>query len=258
MSPESGKDDHQPDVIESGRAGRAAGWLGGWAADPVRRVKCIAPLNSFASLGSGLRSRRPLVVAGISVLGLLGGAGAALATTSAGTPAAAPSTVAATPSPGATPQPGQPHRMFGHGLRGFGRMAFGPAGLGLAGPGALHGQVTVRKPGGGFQTVDIQRGQVTAVSATSITLRSADGYSHSYAISDATIVDAQRGGISSVKTGHQASLVATVSGSTATAVRVQDQTLMMQGRQHFGFGGQRGAHWTGPNPPSQSSGGQPG
>jgi hypothetical protein len=260
MTAESSKDDHRPDVVGPGRAARPAERWGAWATDPIRRAKCIAPLSSFASLGTRLRSRRPLIIAGITVVGLLGGAGAALATTGSSTPSTAPSAIAATPSHGATPPAARPHRMFGHGFRGFGGLGpggFGPGGFGLGGfafggagfggarfggagfhgpggLGALHGQFVMAKPGGGYQTVDIQSGQVTAVSATSITLRSSDGYSHTYAITSSTLVDAQRDGIDSVKVGNQASLIATVSGSTATAVRIQDRTLLQQGRQAFG------------------------
>jgi hypothetical protein len=122
--------------------------------------------------------------------------------------------------------------MFGAGLG----LGLGGPGLAGEGGGALHGQFVIAKPGGGYQTVDIQNGKVTAVSATSITLRSSDGYSHTYAITSSTLVDAQRNGISSVKAGHQVSLTATVSGSTATAMGVLDRTLLQQGRQAFGFG----------------------
>jgi hypothetical protein len=254
MSAESAKDDQQRDVI-------------GWATDPIRRAKCIAPLNSFASLGSRLRSRRPLIVAGITVLGLLGGAGAALATTGSGTPAAMPRAIAATPSPSATPRgplpPGVPpagrHRLFGHGFRGFAGLApFGFGGLGfgaarLGGPGhdlamprTLHGQFVLAKPGGGYQTVDVQSGQVTAISATSITLRSADGYSHAYAVTSSTLVDAQRSGVGSVKVGHEVWLIATVSGGTATAASIADRTLLRQGRHPLlGQGSPLPANWGG-------------
>jgi len=81
--------------------------------------------------------------------------------------------VAASPSPPPSPSGQQPagrqawHR-FGHPGPGFGPGRFGPVGgFGSVGGlfGALHGQIVVPKAGGGYQTVDIQRGQVTAVSA---------------------------------------------------------------------------------------------
>jgi hypothetical protein len=123
--------------------------------------------------------------------------------------------VAATPSPPA--RPAFPHR---------GRLGGGP-GFAFGGLfGAVHGQFVVPKSGGGYQTIDTQRGSVTAVSATSITIRSGDGFVKTYQVTSSTNVDAQRDGIGTVKTGNQAAVVATVSGNTATAVRILDITLL--------------------------------
>jgi hypothetical protein len=129
---------------------------------------------------------------------------------------------AATPSPSA--RPAFPHR---------GRP--GGMGFGLGGVfGAVHGEFVVPKSGGGFQTIDTQRGSVTAVSATSITVKSADGFIKTYQVMSSTNVDAQRNGIGSVKTGHQVVVTATVSGGTATAVSILDFTLLpaMHGWNH--------------------------
>ena len=175
----------------------------------------IGPIN--------LRSpaRRPYILAGVAVAALLGGAGAALAATnSGGTPAtqsAVVNTPAASPSPGQSATGGQRSRHFG-----------GKFGLGGGLFGVLHGQFVVAKPGGGDETVDVQNGQVTAVSTTSVTLKSSDGFTMSYAVASSTIVDAQRDGIGSVKVGNQASVQATVSGSTATATSIMDRTLVQQ------------------------------
>ena len=185
-----------------------------------------------------LGSRRVAVLAGVVVAGLLAGAGVAFATTgsathpvtasAAGQPAASPS-----PSPSQVPMP---HRLpFRPGSM-FGGMF--PGGLAALGGmlGAVHGQYVAAKPGGGYQTIDFQNGKVTAVSSTSITVRSADGYVHSYVVNGSTTVDAQRGGISSVKAGHEVSVQATVSGSTATAAQIIDLSLLQAGAKHF-FGG---------------------
>jgi hypothetical protein len=100
-------------------------------------------------------------------------------------------------------------------------------GFGFGAPfGAVHGQFVVPKAGGGYQTIDTQRGSVTAVSSTSITIKSADGFTKTYQVVSSTNVDAQRDGIGSVKTGHQVAVAATVSGGTATAVRILDFTLL--------------------------------
>jgi hypothetical protein len=177
-------------------------------------------------------SRRPYVLTGVAVVALLGGAGAALASTGSGSAAGSPSAVAASPAP----SPAQPGLPGSRGPAGPGFRRFG-AGIGFGGVfGALHGQIVVAKPGGGYETVDVQSGQVTAASSTSITLKSADGYSKSYAVVSSTIVDAQRDGISSVKVGNNVTLTATVSGSTATATNIIDTTLLPQGHAGFGYG----------------------
>jgi hypothetical protein len=113
----------------------------------------------------------------------------------------------------------------------------------LAGPGALgglfgavHGTAVVPKPGGGYQTIAFQNGKVTAVSSTSITVHSADGYSHSYRVTSSTLVNAQRDGIGSVKAGNQVIVTATVNGGTDTATRVIDVSMLQQDFHRF-FGG---------------------
>jgi len=175
-------------------------------------------------------SRRPYVLTGVAVAALLGGAGAALAATNSPGPLASPSAAAATPAPLPMPSGQQPGRP-GPGYRRFGG-GFGFGGL----FGALHGQLVVAKPGGGYQTVDVQTGQVTAVSTASITLNSADGFTRSYTVTSSTLVDAQRDGIGSVRAGHQATVLATVSGSTATAASINDLTLLRPGHGGFGSG----------------------
>jgi hypothetical protein len=181
-------------------------------------------------------SRRVAVLAGVVAAGLLAGAGVAFATTgSPAHPVAAAAAVAPSAAPSRPPsQVPMPHRLpFRPGsMHGGGFGAGSPFGAG--GPfGVVHGQYVVTKPGGGYQTIDFQTGKVTAVSSTSITLRSPDGYVHSYVVTGSTSVDAQRGGISSVKAGHQVSVQATVGGGAATAARIADLTLLQQGAQHY-------------------------
>ncbi|HTZ90961.1 MAG TPA: hypothetical protein VMB74_01085 [Streptosporangiaceae bacterium] len=100
----------------------------------------------------------------------------------------------------------------------------------------LHGQFVVAKAGGGYQTLDFQSGSVSKVSTSSITVKSTDGFTQDYAITGSTVVSAQRDGISSVKAGDQAIVVATVSGGTRTAVKVVDRTQLMQSHKQLGFG----------------------
>lgn len=206
-----------------------AGWIG--AADRPGDTITFGPASA------PMRSRRPFIVAGVAVAALLGGAGVAYAASNSG--ASPQATAASQSSPSPAPSPSRPgFRHFG-GPGGFGGApAFG-FGAGIFG--AVHGQLVVPKPGGGYQSVDIQSGTVTAVSASSITVRSADGFVRSYAVTSSTIVDAQRDGIGSIKTGNQVSLLATVSGGTASAASIADQTLLQQGRQAYGYGGTSGS-----------------
>jgi hypothetical protein len=189
------------------------------------------------------RNGRPLAIAGVAIVALAGGAGVGYAATHSFAKSGSPDTTtvaapaAPTPSAGAGPAPaGRAWHAFaaGPGRPGGGlRFSFGGF-FGLAG-GVVHGQVTVPKSGGGYQTVDVQQGTVTAVSSTSITVKSTDGYTASYAVSSKTIVDAQAAGIGSVKKGDTVYVTATVSGATATAANVTDLTAVKAGRVSFGL-----------------------
>jgi hypothetical protein len=182
-----------------------------------------------------------LLFAGVAVTALAGGAGVAYAATHTGTPAAAQTTsqsvASASPSPspsGSATAPAAPEHRFpgwagGHGIAGIGGIG------GIGSGGAVHGQLTVPKSGGGYQTVDIQRGTVSVVSSSSITVKSADGYTASYAVTSATEVNAESAGIGAVKTGDSVFVTATVSGSTATASSVTDVTSIQASRGSFGF-----------------------
>lgn len=82
---------------------------------------------------------------------------------------------------------GAPHQAFGQG----GGMPASPGGQhgsgGGSGPAAvgstsLHGEFVVPDGAGGYTTVLTQTGTVTAISPTSITVRSEDGFSQTYVI----------------------------------------------------------------------------
>jgi hypothetical protein len=188
-------------------------------------------------------SRRFALMAGVVTLGVLAGAGVAVAaTSSSGQPAAPAASASPSPSPSAARPHFPPKGQWRMRAPGGGPFAFGGPGA-LGGLfGAVHGTVVVPKSGGGYQTVAFQNGKVTAVSSTSITLRSADGYSRSYQVTSSTLVNAQRDGIGSIKSGNQVIATATVSGSTATATRIIDVSLIQQNFHGF-FGGAHGPNF---------------
>ncbi|MGW6199456.1 hypothetical protein ACWF0M_25120 [Kribbella sp. NPDC055110] len=163
---------------------------------------------------------------------LLGTVAAVVVTTTAGGVAWATSnadpTPSASPSSPATPGQQKPGEPGGPGKGGFGRGEFG---LG----GALHGEFVVPKDGGGYQTVATQRGEVTAVSKDSITVKSADGYSRTYTLTEDTLVNAARDGIADVKTGNTVTVTAVVTDGKATASSVNDGTVRDAAGQKWGF-----------------------
>ena len=88
----------------------------------------------------------------------------------------------------------------------------------LGGAGTLHGEIVVRTKDG-TKTVVVQRGTVTAVSATSITVRSTDGYTLTWALGKPLKVVEHRSTIdaSQVKAGELVALAGVKNGSTPTA-----------------------------------------
>jgi hypothetical protein len=180
----------------------------------------------------------------VAVVALAGGAGVAYAVTNPSgkvvTDSAASShsqKPAASPSPSVRPWKSGPpggFKRFG-GLGPFGALG-GFRGFAIGGiGGVVHGQFTEPKQGGGYQTVDVQRGTVTAVSSSSITVKSADGYSATYAVSSSTEVNAKAAGIGTVKVGDTVGVTATVSQGRATAASVIDMTAIRSSRGAFGF-----------------------
>jgi hypothetical protein len=103
-------------------------------------------------------------------------------------------------------------------------MTGGPGGMpGGGGLGAaLHGEYVSSDGNGGYVTKIMQTGEVTELSATSLTAKSDDGFSKTY-----TITSAQATGLA---TGDTVTVVATESGSTATATSVTDGESGGQGQ----------------------------
>lgn len=142
------------------------------------------------------------VIAG-SAVAAAGIAGAGLA---AGVALADPGPASPTPTPSASPQ-----AVTGHGKH------KGKHDGAIDAKHMLHGEF-VTKAKTGYATFDTQRGSITAVSATSISLKSADGFTATYAVTaDAKVRKNGAGAtITEVKTGDLARVVASKNGSTLT------------------------------------------
>jgi hypothetical protein len=83
---------------------------------------------------------------------------------------------------------------------------------------ALHGEVVVAKDDGGIETLLIQKGDVAAVSATSIEVKSSDGFSKRYVVTADTKVGGGRSSIGSVATGDSV-VVCAVAGTGGPTAR---------------------------------------
>ena len=149
--------------------------------------------------------------AAVATIGALALTGVALAaptlTAASGTaPAAAPSPSSADPSAKAAKGPRGKHK----GLRGGHLRAPGRA---------VHAEAVVKDKDGKFITVYTQRGKVTAVSATSITLNSDDGFTATYTVNADTKIgkDGKPAKIGDVKVGDSAGLFAVKSGESKNA-----------------------------------------
>jgi hypothetical protein len=168
------------------------------------------------------------VVAGVLAVAAASAVGVAFAGSSGtggtGEAAGAGLFAAVTDSPSASPSSGAPDRPKpgrpGHGgLFGHGRLGAG------VGQNVLHGEFVVKDKDGKVTTMVAQHGSVTAVSATSISLKSDDGFTGTYAVNNDTRVrvGGGPGAITGVKTGNEAWVIATKGGtSTAKILIVRD------------------------------------
>ena len=101
----------------------------------------------------------------------------------------------------------------GQGNQGNGDLSSIPGRLG----GTLHGEVTRPTAAGGTETLLVQSGAVTASSATEVTVKSSDGFTETYAVSDTTTVrgPAKAAGLA---VGTQVTVVAAKDGKRALLV----------------------------------------
>lgn len=92
----------------------------------------------------------------------------------------------------------------------------GPGGMGAMSE-ALHGEYVVPDGDGGYTTELLQNGAVTAISDTSVTVESEDGYTKTYTI-DADTVAGDDADLSDIATGDDVTVTADESGTAATVV----------------------------------------
>jgi hypothetical protein len=133
---------------------------------------------------------------------------------------------------------------------GFPGRGAAPAGGGLTG--ALHGTY-VAQADGSYVTRVFQTGEVTAASATSVTVKSTDGYTKSYTVSSSTSVNGGQSTAADIETGHTATVTAT---EAAAATSILDQSLAGTGGGQGFPGGAPGQDGTGQGGTGQDGTGQ--
>jgi hypothetical protein len=152
---------------------------------------------------------RTIAIAGVTAAAIIGVGTAALAESGS---------TSGTPSPGSSASSGSTAGAGAHGAKG--------SRLGRLARHVVHGQF-VTGTAGTFVTHDVIRGQVTAVSPSSIAVKAADGTSETFVVNSATKVRVRTSGkgaagtISQVATGDDVLVLGTGAG-TATAQHVLD------------------------------------
>jgi hypothetical protein len=204
---------------------------------PNGPAQFVAPMTAPEFVESTPARSRSRVGTGIAIaavaVGALGLGGVAYAATTSNTASPSPST-SGRAGYGAPAQPGNGYApRQGGGMMGGDRVGMGRGGLGMGLGGAIHGSAVTPKQGGGYQTVDAQRGTVTEVSSTSITVTSVDGFTKTYVVTADTLVNAKRDGIASVKKGDTVAVVAVEAAGAANAVQVIDRTQITSGWQQW-------------------------
>ena len=144
--------------------------------------------------------RKKLVAAGVGAVVLLGSGGAVAWAQTSGSSTTTPSTTA--PSPATAPGPKQAGGVGLPAVRAIGRRT-------------VHADLIVKDKSGAFVTVTIDRGTVSAVNATSITLDRADGKQATLTITNDTKVHGVAS-VSAIQTGK----AATVMSRDGTATQI--------------------------------------
>lgn len=181
----------------------------------------VSPDTSVGGVANPRRGRfstttKALTAVGVAAVVAVGGtlaiSTASAATTTTSTSTSTTQSTAATAGPNGAPGygpfnhgTGTGNGFAGRGLRG------GPFGL-LAG--ALHGDLVVTaSSGSGTTTERLQNGSITAISGSSLTVKSTDGFTATYTVGAGL-------DLSSLKTGTKVMVIATVNGKSVTATAV--------------------------------------
>ncbi|WP_413249900.1 hypothetical protein [Sinomonas flava] len=189
----------------------------GWGAPAPQQGQPAAGWGAPAPHGPGRRgmsrTQKGLAAAGIAVV-LAAGAGAAVYAATGSTSGAGTAQGVGQPGAGGQPGTGGQSRFGqdGSAQDGVAPDGFGPAGMGAGTMGqVLHGEYVVLRDSQNV-TMVMQTGTITAVSSGSVTVKSADGFQQTYALTaqteylSRTAGRSQRGSQSGSSSGSSSSL----------------------------------------------------
>ncbi|WP_175538722.1 hypothetical protein [Arthrobacter sp. cf158] len=244
---------HSPDTPHFPDTAQSAGW-GAPPSGPQGWTQ-RQPGRSKAGVQGRWPVKRTLVVAGVAVVVVAGTAAGFYALGSAGSADAANVPLGQTDAGGLGGQQGQTvPGQGGLGQAGPGQMGGNqaPDGLGMAGGlnAAVHSEYVVLR-NGAYVTMADQLGTVSDVSSNSLTVKSEDGFTRSYALDDDTTVAQgarQRGSTASTLTmadvtaGSLVRVTAIKDGDnyTAASIRLTTSTTSGQGSSSSGLGSTSG------------------
>jgi hypothetical protein len=182
----------------------------------------IRPVHDRRSLGGMTRTRIALTLTTLGLAGLLGLSGCGAGATPAGAPATTAADVSdeayaltavglttgleADPAPSASAGTGKDKARKHPGLRKFLRKN------------TLHGEMTVQGKDG-VRTVVVQRGSVTAVDGTTVSVKSTDGFTQTWTLGDKLRVVQERKtvGTDAIKQGAEIGIAGAKDGDTSVA-----------------------------------------
>ena len=213
----------------------------GWGAPPSGPQRYGSQRPGSGKDAKPWTPRRILVVAGVAVV-VAAGTAAGIYTLGGGAGSADAANVAQNQNgnSGLNGQPGGGQVPGGPGQAGGGSGLRGGNGAGLGGGlvASIHSEYVILN-GSTYVTMADQLGDVTDVSATSVTVKSADGYTKAYVLNSSTTVGSatrQRGGtpstltLADVKVGSTLRVTATKNGDTYTATALRLTTAKTSGQ----------------------------
>src|SRR3954452_16220117 len=184
---------------------------------------CFAPVvptrrHRMAGLLALTRHRAVALVAA----GVVAGAAGGVVISQLGTAGAA----SPSPTPSRDARDGL-REHFGHGPGGMGLLG------GLGGGNVLHGEATIEKPGGGTTVVHFQHGVISAISGSTMTVKSTDGFTSSFTVNGTTRIslNGTDGTLSKLATSDKVRVFGVEDGSATVARMVLDG---VPGRGMFG------------------------